>query len=98
MLTFTGCSEYIARLGRKSGGEWLGIPNFADTEQLTFRATVAPDAPLVFLSRVESIKGAHWAVEIAKRTGQRLLIAGNHSASGPEGDYWNQQIVPTLAP
>jgi glycosyltransferase involved in cell wall biosynthesis len=96
MLTFTGCSEYIARLGRKSGGEWLGIPNFADTEQLTFRPTVAADAPLVFLSRVESIKGAHWAIEIARRTGQRLLIAGNHSESGPEGDYWTQQIVPAL--
>ncbi len=96
MLTFTGCSEYIARVGRKSGGEWLGIPNFADTEQLTFRPTVAPDAPLVFLSRVESIKGAHWAIEIARRTGQRLLIAGNYSESGAEGDYWTQQIVPAL--
>jgi len=96
MLTFTGCSDYIARLGRQSGGEWLGIPNFADTEQLTFRPTVALDAPLVFLSRVESIKGAHWAIEIARRTAQRLMIAGNHSESGPEGDYWKQQIVPAL--
>ena len=36
MLTFTGCSEYIARIGRPSGGEWLGIHNFADTENLHF--------------------------------------------------------------
>ncbi len=95
-LTFTGCSEYIARIGRPSGGEWLGIHNFADTENLHFSPSVAADAPLVFLSRVEEIKGAHWAIEIARRTGNRLIIAGNHSDSGPEGDYWRSRIVPEI--
>jgi len=96
VLTFTGCSEYIARQGRKSGGEWLGIPNFADTERLHFSPVVPADAPLVFLSRVEEIKGAHWAIDIARRTGQRLVIAGNHSDSGPEGTYWKTRIQPEL--
>jgi glycosyltransferase involved in cell wall biosynthesis len=96
MLTFTGCSEYIARIGRPSGGEWLGIHNFADTENLHFSSNVPADAPLVFLSRVEQIKGAHWAIEIARRTGSRLIIAGNHSDSGPEGDYWRTRIVPEI--
>ena len=95
-LTFTGCSEYIARQGRPSGGEWLGIPNFADTEGLHFSPSVPTDAPLVFLSRVEEIKGAHWAIEIARRTGNRLIIAGNHSDSGPEGRYWREKIVPEI--
>jgi glycosyltransferase involved in cell wall biosynthesis len=96
MLTFTGCSEYIARIGRPSGGEWLGIHNFADTENLHFSPSVPADAPLVFLSRVEEIKGAHWAIEIARRTGNRLIIAGNHSDSGPEGEYWRTKIVPEI--
>ncbi len=95
-LTFTGCSDYLAERGRRGGGQWLGIPNFADTEALTFSSTVAVDAPLVFLSRVESIKGAHWAIEIARRTGQRLVIAGNHLESGPEADYWRKQIEPWI--
>jgi len=95
-LTFTGCSEYIARIGRPSGGEWLGIHNFADTENLHFSPSVPADAPLVFLSRVEEIKGAHWAIEIARRTGNRLIIAGNHSDSGPEGEYWHTRIVPEI--
>jgi glycosyltransferase involved in cell wall biosynthesis len=95
-LTFTGCSEYIARRGRPSGGEWLGIPNFADTENLHFRPSVPSDAPLVFLSRVEHIKGAHWAIEIARRTRNRLIIAGNHSLGGPEGDYWRDKILPEI--
>ena len=96
MLTFTGCSDYIARIGRPSGGEWLCIHNFADTENLHFSPTVPADAPLVFLSRVEHIKGAHWAIEIARRTGQRLIIAGNHSDSGPEGEYWREKILPEI--
>lgn len=96
MLSFTGCSDYVAACGRRAGGNWRGIPNFADMEALQFSPAVAPDAPLVFLSRVESIKGAHWAIEIARRTRRRLLIAGNHAASGPEADYWKQQIAPRI--
>ena len=96
VLRFTGCSDYIAGLGRQVGGEWEGIPNFAEMDALYFSPTVAPDAPLVFLSRVEHIKGAHWAIEIARRTGQRLIIAGNHSDSGPEGEYWREKIVPEI--
>ncbi len=54
------------------------------------------DAPLCFLSRVESIKGADWAIEIARRTGHRLVIAGNHADSGAEGDYWRTKIEPWI--
>src|SRR5438874_12419754 len=65
-------------------------------DTLHFSPKVAPDAPLVFLSRVESIKGAHWAIEIARRTGRRLIIAGNHVETGHEADYWRQQIEPWI--
>jgi len=96
-ITFTGCSEYIARQGRLAGGEWHGIPNFADTEALTLAPSVPDDAPLVFLSRVEEIKGAHWAIEIARRSGRRLVIAGNHSEKNdPEGEFWRRKIAPEI--
>jgi glycosyltransferase involved in cell wall biosynthesis len=97
-LTFTGCSDYIARRGRAAGGEWHGIPNFADTDGLTLGSPSVPDdAPLVFLSRVEEIKGAHWAIEIARRTRRRLVIAGNHSdRDDPEGRYWREKIAPEI--
>lgn len=96
VLSFTGCSDYIADLGRQAGGDWVGIPNFAEMTALHFSPSVAADAPLVFLSRVEHIKGAHWAIEIARRTGQRLIIAGNHSETGPEGEYWRDKIMPEI--
>jgi len=95
-LSFTGCSDYICRQGRKAGGDWCAIHNFVDTDFYQFRPKVANDAPLVFLSRLERIKGAHTAIAIARRTGRRLIIAGNHKATGAEFDYWKTEIVPKL--
>lgn len=96
-LQFTGCSEYICRIGRAAGGEWTAIPNFVDVRKYDFRPSVPADAPLVFLSRVEEIKGAHVAIEVAKRAGRRLIIAGNHATDdGPNGRYWREQIFPQL--
>lgn len=96
VLHFTGCSEYIATCGRRAGGDWSGIPNFFEIDALKFSPSVAADAPLCFLSRVESIKGAHWAIEIARRSGRRLVIAGNHAEAGAEGEYWRTQIEPWI--
>ncbi len=95
-LSFTGCSEYISRQGRRGGGEWRAIHNFVDTDFYRFQPRVADNAPLVFLSRVERIKGAHTAIAVARRCGRRLIIAGNHAVSGPELDYWTREIEPQL--
>ena len=96
ILIFTGCSSYIAGLGRRAGGVWHAVPNFVDTQKFDFRGVVENDAPLVFLSRVESIKGAHLAIAIARKAGVHLLMAGNHADAGPEADYWRQRIAPEI--
>lgn len=95
-LTFTGCSEHICRQGRTAGGVWHPIHNCVELEKYTFQPTVGTDAPLVFLSRVERIKGAHTAIAAARSSGRRLLIAGNHGTTGEEGRYWQEEIVPHL--
>jgi glycosyltransferase involved in cell wall biosynthesis len=95
-LTFTGCSEHICRTGRRAGGRWEAIPNFVDPDRYTFRPVVPTDAPLVFLSRVEPIKGTHLAIAAARHAGRRLVIAGNHFDSGENGRYWSEQIEPHL--
>jgi glycosyltransferase involved in cell wall biosynthesis len=95
-LRFTACSEFIAVMGRTWGGEWDVIPNFVDCEFFEFRDHVSGDAPLVFLSRVEEIKGTHLAIEMAKRAGCNLVIAGNR-VNDPSGErYWNDFITPHL--
>lgn len=75
-LEFSAISQWmmkdVARIGR-----WHLVPNGVPLEQFTFREFVADDAPLVFLGRVEEIKGPHLAIEVARRAGRRLVIAGN---------------------
>lgn len=92
-LIFTGCSHHISDKGRAAGGVWHAIHNCVNIEKYTFQPSVSADAPLVFLSRVDRIKGAHSAIAAARRVGRRLLIAGNHSETDP---YWHEEIVPHL--
>jgi glycosyltransferase involved in cell wall biosynthesis len=95
-LAFTGCSAAISRQGAQAGGDWTPIFNAVDLSRYQFQSRVAPGAPLLFLSRVERIKGAHTAIAVAKKLGGRLVIAGNHAESGDEGRYWQEEVVPHL--
>lgn len=95
-LTFTGCSDFICSLGRKGGGRWVRIHNFAPIQRYTFVEQVAADAPLIFLGRVERIKGAHTAIAVARRAGRRLIIAGNRPAGAEHERYWAAEIAPHL--
>lgn len=95
-LAFTGCSEFICRQGRPAGGVWTAIHNFVEPEKFTFVPEVAVDAPLIFLSRLDRIKGAGLAIAVARRAGRRLILAGNRASSGPDFDYWATEIEPHL--
>jgi len=96
-LIFTGCSDYISTKGRAGGGTWQTIHNFVDVERYTFRSKVTDTAPLVFLSRVERIKGAHTAIAACHIAGRPLIIAGNHvETEDTNGRYWREEIAPYL--
>jgi len=95
-LRFTGCSGFICREGQRGGGRWEAIPNFVNVDAYQAAASVPPDAPLVFLSRIEAIKGAHRAIAIARQAKRRLLLAGNHATDGEAGRYWKERIEPAL--
>lgn len=93
-LTFTSCSRANATHLLNEGFKFPVIYNGVNTSTYDFVPAVPDDAPLVFLGRVERIKGAHKAIEIAKKTGKRLIIAGNHAVTGAEADYFAQDILP----
>jgi glycosyltransferase involved in cell wall biosynthesis len=80
-------------MGRPSGGRWTAIPNFIESEKITFVPEVPQDAPLLFLSRIESIKGPDLAIEIARASGRRLILAGNRAESGAERAFWDKRIA-----
>jgi glycosyltransferase involved in cell wall biosynthesis len=97
-LTFTGCSTslYAGAHGRASGSRWCTIFNGVDTSRYTPTSSVPPDAPLVFLGRLERIKGPHHAIAIARRAGRRLTLAGNLVAEGPDARFYHQEIAPHI--
>jgi glycosyltransferase involved in cell wall biosynthesis len=92
-LVFTGCSNYITDK-LSSVSEAYTIYNCAPVERYSMTEQPGDDAPLVFLGRIEDIKGTHTAIEVAQRTGRRLIIAGNI----PEGkqSYFDSRVKPHL--
>jgi glycosyltransferase involved in cell wall biosynthesis len=92
-LRFTGCSEFICSMGRPSGGEWRAIPNFVDVSRIDFVPSVPADAPLLFLSRIEAIKGPDLAVDIALASNRRLILAGNRPGGAEGRSFWERSLA-----
>ena len=92
-LHFTGCSRQLIR-DVASIGDWRVIPNGVPISRYDFVPAVPARAPLVFLGRVEAIKGTHVAIEVAKASGRPLVIAGNVEAAHRQ--YFASQIEPHL--
>ncbi len=98
-LMFTGCSSSVYRHLPEAGvrgGDWRTIFNGVDAARYTAQATVAADAPLVFLGRLDPIKGAHDAISIARAAGRRLIIAGTKVTAGPDAGYFDREIAPHI--
>lgn len=94
-LYFTGCSNYIAHQIRPYAPSFA-IPNGVPMGKYTCIAKVREEAPLVFLGRIEYIKGAHIAIEIAIKTGRKLIIAGNVPADLSAQEYFKTSIKPFI--
>jgi len=94
-LVFTGCSNnLISRC--QTAGKWKTVYNAIDFSKYTLQTTVAQDAPLVFLGRIERVKGCHTAIAVAKATGNQLIIAGNVSPLADEQAYFNEHVAPHI--
>ncbi len=93
-MIFTACSRFIMERARVGDERWEAIPNGVVLAKYRFAESVAADAPLVFLGRLERIKGAHHAIATARRAGRRLVLAGNRADAGPEAEYFEREIAP----
>ncbi|MCS4136381.1 glycosyltransferase family 4 protein [Salinibacter ruber] len=91
----TGCSDHITDQVRPhvhAATVYNGVP----LDTYDFRAEVSEDAPLVFLGRIAEIKGGHTAIEIARRSGRRLIMAGNIPDGTAAQSYFQDRIEPYL--
>lgn len=94
-LVFTGCSSNLISRGGIAG-KWETVYNAIEFDKYTPQPSVAADAPLMFLGRIEKIKGCHTAIEVAKATGHKLIIAGNISPLPEEQAYYKEEVEPFI--
>lgn len=88
-LEFTALSRQMLA-GRTLAGRWHIVPNGVDLPSYHFTPSVPDDAPLVFLGRVEEIKGPHLAIDVARACRIPLVIAGNIP---PEHQPWFDRMI-----
>lgn len=91
-LAFSAISDWMMA-DIKNFGRWFMVPNGVP-DIYDFVPRVPDDAPLVFLGRIEEIKGPHLAIEIARRSNQRLIIAGNVPAGGER--WFGANVAPHI--
>lgn len=91
-LHFTACSRQLMR--DVDGPAWQVIYNGVQLEKYQFEPTVPTDAPLMFLGRIERIKGPHLAIEVARKAKRRLIIAGNVPSGDEHAAYFKTEIEP----
>lgn len=93
-LSFTGCSDYISNKIKPNAAAHT-VYNGVDMSKYSFKADIRPDAPLVFLGRIEPIKGIKTAINVAVASKKKLIIAGNVPAEYQ--GYFSDEITPMLS-
>ncbi|OGO50106.1 MAG: hypothetical protein A2148_07280 [Chloroflexi bacterium RBG_16_68_14] len=75
------------------GGRFVGtVHNGIDVESFPFSAE--KDDHLLFLARIAPDKGTHLAIEVARRLGMRLLVAGKVDRA--DQDYYRDVVEPLI--
>lgn len=95
-LHFTACSGFIAAKIAAEGLNVVAIHNGVDVDEYTFNPSVAADAPLMFLGRIQPEKGTHIAIDVALATGRDLIIAGNVPQEPHHVAYFEERIKPQI--
>ena len=94
-LIFTACSNYCVSTGNVAG-QWETVYNTIDFADYQLNESITNDAPLMFLGRLDKIKGVHTAINVAKATNHKLIIAGNIPTTPDNLQYFKTEIEPLI--
>ncbi len=76
---------------------WVGtVHNAVDLDALWVSDRSAKEPYLLCLARITPDKGQHHAIEVAKRTGYRLVLAGKVGELKAEHEYFEEQVKPHI--
>ena len=91
-LIFTACSNSCVKTGNVAG-VWKTVYNAIDFGAYQLNNNIdQAGAPLMFLGRLDRIKGVHTAINVAKATNCKLLIGGNISHTSDNYNYFKKEI------
>jgi glycosyltransferase involved in cell wall biosynthesis len=94
-MFYTGCSKNLVDRANVPGN-WHSIYNGCDFKMYNLSNNINEHSPLIFLGRIERIKGCHTAIAVAKATNNKLIIAGNISTLKEELEYFEKEIKPFI--
>ncbi|MCZ4221796.1 glycosyltransferase [Pedobacter rhodius] len=92
-LIFTACSDYCVGTGNVAG-LWKTVYNAIDFSKYQLQEKVNIDAPLMFLGRLDKVKGVHHAINIAIKSGSTLFIGGNIPDTQDNLEYYEKMLKP----
>ncbi len=72
------------------GNVYHGLPK----EQ--FQLQTNPEDYWLYMGRIIKPKGVHYAIQMAKKAGKKLKIAGKHYAGHSKDKYWQEFVKPEL--
>lgn len=92
-LVFTACSNYCVGTGNVAG-RWETVYNAIDFSKYELQERTEFDAPLMFLGRLDKIKGLHTAIAVAKATNNKIWIGGDIPHTADNYQYFKEIIEP----
>lgn len=94
-LIFTACSDFCVNTGNIAG-TWKTVYNAIDFSNYTLKQNLPDNAPLIFLGRLDKVKGPHLAIEAALKTGENLIIAGSKPTTADNIEFFKKHVEPLI--
>jgi len=94
-LYFTACSNFIANQ-ISPFCDVTTIYNGIDLSEYKFTDDADQQAPLVFLGRIQEIKGTGLAIQVARESGRKIIIAGNIPEDEIHQRYYREMVAPFI--
>jgi glycosyltransferase involved in cell wall biosynthesis len=91
-LHFTSCAAHML-VGLPNQKAFTPVFNFTDVDYFTYNASIQREH-LMFLGRIENIKGTKEAIEAAIKSNHKIIVAGNIQPG--HDTYFKQEIKPLL--
>jgi glycosyltransferase involved in cell wall biosynthesis len=91
------CAISLSQAASAPAVRLAGIVHNA-VELPTAPPSVAHERYLIEVARITPDKGQHLAIQVARRAGRKLILAGKVERSGEGAKYFEEQIEPFLGP